>query len=133
MTPVTRTAGSVRGRAAKRALRVVDVLPLGGKKRLAVVRVYDRTFVLGLGDKEVSVVSELDAEAGASHEIVPAGAVGKSGLRRAFEQIRARVAEGKPRPRQAESPSRPARKPAPARPAAAPGRVRLGNGRWLLG
>ncbi len=53
-------AGNLRSRAAKRSLQVVDVLPLGGKRRLAVVRCYDRTFVLGLGDREISPIAELD-------------------------------------------------------------------------
>jgi flagellar biosynthetic protein FliO len=51
------------GRAPdRRGMRIVDMLPLGGKQRLAVVRCYDRTFVLGLGDKEVNLVGELDRE-----------------------------------------------------------------------
>lgn len=57
--------GAVRGRAATRSLQVIDVLPLGGKQRLCVVRCYDRTFALGLGEKEVSVVAELGDEANA--------------------------------------------------------------------
>lgn len=56
-------AGSLRSRAAKRSLTVVDVLPLGGRRQLAVVRCYDRTFVLGLGEKDVRLVAELDAAA----------------------------------------------------------------------
>ena len=55
-------AGAWRARASKRALRVVDVLPLGGRRQLAVVRCYDRTFALGLGDKEVALVAELDPD-----------------------------------------------------------------------
>ena len=55
-------AGAWRARATKRSLRVVDVLPLGGRRQLAVVRCYDRTFALGLGDKEVALVAELDPE-----------------------------------------------------------------------
>jgi len=54
-------AGNLRQRASGRALRVVDMLPLGGKRKLAVVRCYDRTFVLGLGEREVTPVAELDA------------------------------------------------------------------------
>lgn len=54
-------AGAVRTRAAKRSLQVVDMLPLGGKQRVCVVRLYDRTFALGLGDKEVEMIAELDA------------------------------------------------------------------------
>jgi flagellar biogenesis protein FliO len=54
-------AGAVRSRAAKRSLQVVDMLPLGGKQRVCVVRLYDRTFALGLGDKEIEMIAELDA------------------------------------------------------------------------
>jgi flagellar biosynthetic protein FliO len=56
-------ASSVRARASKRSLQVVDLLPLGGKQRLCVVRCYDRTFALGLGDKEIALIAELDAVA----------------------------------------------------------------------
>ncbi len=53
--------GALTRRAAARSLQVMDVLPLGGKQRLAVVRCYDRTFLLGLGEKELTAISELDA------------------------------------------------------------------------
>ena len=53
-------SGAVRARAASRSLQVIDLLPLGGKQRLAVVRCYDRTFALGLGEKEVALVAEID-------------------------------------------------------------------------
>jgi len=52
--------GVARAGAARRSLQVVDVLPLGGKQRVCVVRCYDRTFALGLGEKEVSLVAEID-------------------------------------------------------------------------
>ena len=52
--------GSIKTRALGRDLAVVDVLPLGGKRQLAVVRCYDRTFALGLGEKSVDLVAELD-------------------------------------------------------------------------
>ena len=55
-------AGQLAGRAARRSLRIVDVLPLGGRQKLCVVSCYDRTFVLGLGEKEVALVAELDTE-----------------------------------------------------------------------
>jgi flagellar biosynthetic protein FliO len=55
-------AGTVQRRAAKRSLRVVDVLPLGGKQKLVVVRCYDRSFLLGVGEKELSSIAELDVE-----------------------------------------------------------------------
>lgn len=54
--------GAWRARAARRSLSVLDVLPLGGRRQVVVVRCYDRTFALGLGDKEVSLVAELDTE-----------------------------------------------------------------------
>jgi flagellar biogenesis protein FliO len=44
-------------------MQVVDVLPLGGKQRLMVVRCYDRTFLIGLGERETSLVAELDSAA----------------------------------------------------------------------
>lgn len=55
--------GSIQSRASKRDMRVLDVLPLGGKRQLAVVRCYDRTFALGLGEKSVDLVAELDSTA----------------------------------------------------------------------
>lgn len=61
---------SVKSRAAKRSLHVVDVLPLGGKRQLAVVNCYDRTFVLGLGEKDVRMVAELEG-AGLNEHAAP--------------------------------------------------------------
>jgi flagellar biogenesis protein FliO len=55
-------AGNLRLRAGQRSMSVVDVLPLGGKRQLAVVRCYDRTFLLGLGERDVSLVTELDVD-----------------------------------------------------------------------
>jgi flagellar biosynthetic protein FliO len=54
---------SLRARAARRSLRIVDVLPLSGKQKLVVVRCYDRSFLLGLGEKEVRAIAELDGSA----------------------------------------------------------------------
>ena len=51
---------SLSVKAARRSLQVMDVLPMGSKHRLAVVRCYDRTFLLGMGEREVSLVAELD-------------------------------------------------------------------------
>lgn len=53
-------ARHLAARAAKRSLQVLDVLPLSGKQKLVVVRCYDRSFLLGLGDKEVRAIAELD-------------------------------------------------------------------------
>jgi flagellar biogenesis protein FliO len=47
-------------RSARRSFQVLDVLPLGRSQRLCVVRCYDRTFLIGLGDKELCSISELD-------------------------------------------------------------------------
>ncbi len=55
-------SGNLRMRAGQRSMKVVDVLPLGAKRQLAVVRCYDRTFVLGLGEREVNLVTELDVD-----------------------------------------------------------------------
>lgn len=55
--------GTMQSRAARRDLQVLDMLPLGGKRQLAVVRCYDRTFALGLGEKDVTLVAELDRDA----------------------------------------------------------------------
>lgn len=55
-------AGNLRQRASQRSMKIVDVLPLGGKRQLAVVRCYDRTFVLGLGERDVTLVTELDPD-----------------------------------------------------------------------
>lgn len=58
---IKRLAGRGRGlRGTKRGLQIVEVLSLGGRRQLAVVRCYDRTFALGLGEKDVSLVAELD-------------------------------------------------------------------------
>lgn len=54
--------GGLAARGRKRSLQVVDMLALGRKQKLCVVRAYDRTFVLGLGEREVSMVAELDSE-----------------------------------------------------------------------
>ncbi len=81
-------AGSMRVRSGKRSLAVLDVLPLGGKRRLAVVRCYDRTFALGMGDKEVSLVAELDGAIG--QEATPTNDT--EPFERLFEVARSRLA-----------------------------------------
>lgn len=59
---IKRLAGlNGRLRGSKRGLAVMEVLPLGGRRQLAVVRCYDRVFALGMGEKEVSLVAELDS------------------------------------------------------------------------
>jgi len=61
-------ARTLRVRAAQRSLAVLDVLPLGSKQRLLVVRCYDRSFLLGCGEREVRRIAELDVDDG----LVPA-------------------------------------------------------------
>ena len=57
-----------RGRARARALEAVDVLPLGGRQKLAVVRCYDRSFLIGVGDKELCLIAALGEDAERSDE-----------------------------------------------------------------
>ena len=95
-------AGSVRRRAAERSLRVVDMLPLHGRVKLVVVRCYDRSFLLGLGEKEVRSIAELDLEEN-SGLVRPA--LSRPETREAFGAALARAARGggvidpPPRPR----------------------------------
>ncbi len=69
--------GRLKARASRRSLQVLDVLPLSGKQKLVVVRCYDRSFLLGAGEKEVRVLAELDAASlqpgtpGSSQALVP--------------------------------------------------------------
>jgi len=60
--------GHLKARAARRSLQILDVLPLSGKQKLVVVRCYDRSFLLGTGEKEVRVIAELEAAAEARPE-----------------------------------------------------------------
>ena len=53
---------SMKARAARRSLETLDVLPLGRKQKLAVVRCYDRSFLIGLGEKEITLLAELDRD-----------------------------------------------------------------------
>ena len=52
---------TARTSAGRRSLQVVDVQPLGRKQRVCVVRCYDRTFALGVGEKEIGLIAEIDA------------------------------------------------------------------------
>jgi flagellar biogenesis protein FliO len=77
-------AGSTRAGAARRSLQVIDVLSLGGKQRVCVVRCYDRTFALGVGDKEVGLIAEIDAAVSLPKESAPTA-------RAAFGSVLARL------------------------------------------
>lgn len=83
-------AGSLKARASQRDLAVLDVLPLGGKRQLAVVRCFDRTFALGLGEKDVSLVAELDHQA-IEHDRETARAERGAAFRQRLEQARERL------------------------------------------
>ena len=65
-------ARHLRAHAARRSLQVLDVLPLGGKQKLVVVRCYDRSFLLGLGEKEVRSIAELELELAPPASLEPA-------------------------------------------------------------
>ncbi len=93
-------AGRFKARAAQRSLQIMDVLPLGGKQRLAVVRCYDRTFALGLGDKEVALIAELDAVIAPAREHAPTKA-DSAGFKTILEEMRKR-GELEPAPRPAD-------------------------------
>jgi flagellar biogenesis protein FliO len=82
--------GAVRARAASRSLQVIDLLPLGGKQRLAVVRCYDRTFALGLGEKEVSLVAEIDPVHAADKQPAPPSKADKHAFLQALSKARER-------------------------------------------
>ena len=79
--------GAIKKRASERSLEVVDMLPLGGRQKLCVVRCYDRTFVLGLGS-DVSLVAELDES---SVELPETPTQDPSADRRAFARELLRV------------------------------------------
>lgn len=76
---------SLVAKAAKRSLQVMDVLPLGSRQRLAVVRCYDRTFLLGLGERELSLITELDAVIAPERQALP-GAADRSAFARLLER-----------------------------------------------
>lgn len=77
--------GALRVKAAQRSLQIVDVLPLSNKQRVCVVRCYDRTFALGVGEKEIGLIAELDAQPA---EAVAPSATRKSSFVAALERAR---------------------------------------------
>jgi len=72
-------AGQLRTRAARRSLQVLDVLPLAGKQKLVVVRCYDRSFLLGLGEKELQTIAELETVAPQPASPVPSLSAASAG------------------------------------------------------
>lgn len=108
-------AGNMTLRAGQRAMKVVDVLPLGGKRQLAVVRCYDRSFLIGMGEREVNLVTELDAEEDLEGQLLASkpseGRSFKSLFQRAVREAppgvaAAAVPQPEPRAAQAEPPPR---------------------------
>jgi flagellar biogenesis protein FliO len=92
--------GNLSARAAKRNLQILDILPMGGKRKLAVVRCYDRTFLIGLGDKEISSISELDGVI-AQEEDAKTGAKDVS-FERALDLVNRAMPGRKPRVKRSE-------------------------------
>ncbi|MAE28740.1 MAG: flagellar biosynthetic protein FliO [Planctomycetota bacterium] len=78
-------ADSLRARAKERHLAVLDVLPLGKGRQVSVVRCFDRTFALGLAEKSVSLIAELDAVVGQEQVCGQEGAVDLMDFNRLLE------------------------------------------------
>lgn len=85
----------LKQRASGKDLAVLEVLPLGGKRQLAVVRCYDRTFALGLGEKDVALVAELDRDAIERDRELRAESTAAPAASRIDEAFRARLASAK--------------------------------------
>ena len=81
-------ASGLKKRASQRSLQTLDVLPLGGKQKLVVVRCYDRTFALGVGDHEITPIAELDSVEAPEAITVPAGKANDAAFAQALEAVR---------------------------------------------
>ncbi len=81
-------AHNLQTRASQRSLKVLDVLGLGGKRQVAVVRCYDRTFILGLGEREVSPIAELDPVIGSDEAPEAPRPADRAAFAQALEQVR---------------------------------------------
>ncbi len=64
----------------RKGMQVLEVVSLGARRQMAVVRCYDRTFALGLGEKQVALIAELDSEL-VQHESATPEAVPSEELR----------------------------------------------------
>ena len=62
------TGSSLRGRFKTRALSTVDVLALGRRQKVALVRCYDKTYLIGCGEKELCLIATLDEDSNHSAE-----------------------------------------------------------------
>jgi flagellar biogenesis protein FliO len=100
-------AGNIKARAGKRSLQVLDMLPLGGKQKLAVVRCYDRTFALGLGEKEITAIAELDPVIGSEEQPSDGALADEATFQRALAHVQAALSKTRegvgPRPLRAEA------------------------------
>lgn len=89
---------ALAARAARRSLRIVDVLPLGGSKRLVVVHCYDRVFLVGQGEKELHPIAELDSEATLGQAARAPTAAGAPAVPEAFARALEQAAGGEVQP-----------------------------------
>jgi flagellar biogenesis protein FliO len=87
--------GQLTQRAGRRSLQVLDLLPLGRRQRLAVVRCYDRTFVVGVGERELCLLGELEGELSPARPTA-APAAASAGHRARFTDLLRRLGEGAP-------------------------------------
>lgn len=81
-------AGNLNFKADQRSLQVVDMLNLGGRRKLAVIRCYDRTFVIGLGEKEIAPIAELDPVIGETTDSSPPKMSDREAFAVALEKVR---------------------------------------------
>ncbi len=99
-------SGTLRTRASQRSMQVLDVLPLGNKHRLGVVRCNDRSFLIGFGEGGVRLLTELETVASASEGLSEEQrrifttalqrAAGTVGVGRAGSSAKARPAAARP-------------------------------------
>jgi flagellar biogenesis protein FliO len=59
---VRRVKGRPFARRPRKSLEILDTMQLGGQRSLAVARVYDRVYILGLAKESVSLIRELHEE-----------------------------------------------------------------------
>jgi flagellar biogenesis protein FliO len=124
-------SGNLKLRASQRSLQVIDILNMGGRRKLAVVRCYDRTFVLGMGEKEISPIAELDPVIGTDQPATQASKADDEAFAQALEKIQESMpeaelmtklleAQDRVSPSLAKKMKRAEASPAPAAPAAQP-------------
>lgn len=117
--------GSLIRKADERALQICDVLPLGGKQKMAVIRCYDRSFFLGISDHHIDLIAELDANAiGVNDKPMPLAAKHKDAFLRALQKVQAVAPAPQPEPQRtvqaAPAPQKKTVRRKPVQPAAQP-------------